>query len=179
MCIYTYYKSPTREWCDRPILLRFDIPILLRRCRRRRLRDVDDDDLFLEDVAFVSDRTALCNLLTLGVFFFSADFSADFTFVFAALFARAVPCFSNWVPFLWIDEAILLPCFVASRLTNLLPLSATVCKPLDRISPIPDPTLLPPPIFRRRRRRRLPPISSLVRGSFHRRPYPRVVRMYG
>ena len=168
MCVYTYYKSPTREWCDRPILLRFDIPILLRRCRRRRrrLRDVDDDDLFLEDVAFVSDRTALCNLLTLGVFFFSADFSADFTFVFAALFARAVPCFSNWVPFLWIDEAILLPCFVASRLTNLLPLSATVCKPLDRISPIPDPTLLPPPICHRRRRRR-------------RRPYPRVVRIYG
>ena len=138
---------------------------------------MEDDDLFLEDVTFVSDRTALCNLLTLGVFFFSADFSTDFTFVFAALFARAVPCFSIWVPFLWIEDAILLPCFVASCLTSLLPFFATVCRPLDRISPIPDPTLLPPPLCRRRRHRRLPPISSRVRGSFHRRPYPRVVRI--
>ena len=143
--VYIYYKSPTREWCDRPILLRFNIPILLRRRRRcRRLHDVDDDDLFLEDFTFVSDRTALCNLLTLGVFFFSTDFSADRTFVFVAFFAHAVPCFSIWVPFLWIEDAILLPCFVASCLTILLPFFATVCRPLDRISPIPEPTLLPP-----------------------------------
>ena len=91
---------------DRPILLRFDIPILLHRRRRHRrrlrrvlprcrLRDVDNDDLFLEDFTFVSDRTALCNHLTLGVFFVITDFSADFIFVFAALFARTVPCFSS------------------------------------------------------------------------------------
>ena len=140
--IVLYYNSPNRDFSDRPILLRFDIPILL---RRRRLRDFVDDDLFLEYVAFDNDRTAFCNRLTLGAFLLTIDFSADFTFVFAALFALAVPCFSSWVPFLWIDEAILLPCFVASRLTNLLPLFATVCKPLDRISPIPEPTLRPPP----------------------------------
>ena len=143
--VRTYYNSPTRECSDRPILLCFDIPLLLHRCCR--LCDVDDDDLFLEDFTFLIDRTALCNLLTLGVFFFNTDFSADFTFVFAALFARAVPCFSSWLPFLWIEDAILLPCFVASCFTNLLPLFATVCRPLDRISPIPEPTLrpLPPP----------------------------------
>ena len=114
--------------------------------RLRLCEDVDDDDLFLEDFTFVSDHTALCNRLTLGVFLFfvNTDCSADFTFVFVALFACAVPCFSIWVPFLWIEDAILLPCFVASCLTMLLPFFATVCRPLDRISPIPEPTLLPP-----------------------------------
>ena len=68
-----YYKSPSMDCSDRPVLLCFDIPILLRHCRRRlvphrRLHDVDDVDLFLEDFTFVIDRTALCNLLTLGVF---------------------------------------------------------------------------------------------------------------
>ena len=161
--IVLYYKSPNRDCSDRPILLRFDIPILLRRRPPRRLCDVDDDDLFLDDFAFVNDRTAFCNRLTLGAFLLTIDFSADFTFVFAALFALAVPCRSIWVPFLWIEDAILLPCFVASCFTSLLPFFATVCRPLDRISPIPEPTLRPPPWHPRRLRRR--------------RPSPRVVRI--
>ena len=91
-----YYRSPNRDFSDRPILLRFDILILLRRQRRLvprpRLCDVDDVDLFLEDFTFVIDRTAFYNLLTLRVFLFSADFIVDVTVFFAALFAFEVPC---------------------------------------------------------------------------------------
>ena len=153
---------------DNPILRFFENPLC-----RGRLRHVpvvctdlrrDDDLCFLDVFDFVIDLTAFARRFTPPRFLCDdfclaedrADDSAFATFFWVAILlfwtadlarrlAVVSPDFTICCPFVCIDFAIFLPCFFASCFTSLLPRFATVFNPVDRISPIPDPTLLPQP----------------------------------
>jgi len=147
---------------DSPILRFLDNPLCRRRLRRVPVVCTDlrrDDDLcFLDVFDFLIDFTALARRFTLPRFLREdrADDSAFATFFWVAiLFFRTAdlvrrlavfsPDFTICCPFVCIDFAIFVPCFFASCFTSLLPRFATVFSPVDKISPIPDPTLLPQP----------------------------------